>query len=307
MLRLQLLGGFRAYVAGAEATALAKVPRRAALLTYLALERDAARTRLITLLWPDVPADRARHSLNQAIYYLRGLIGADWVELRGDQYAVAPWVTTDVQELERAADAGAYEEVLRLYQGPLLAGRSLADTVDFDTWVEGRRAAIERLHRRARRQHLAGLIAAGRMQDALQCAEEWCRLDPLEDEAQHRYMELLASAGQRGAALQQFTAYQRLLDEYQLKPLDETTALIEQLQHGDVGSLPSEPAVAPVAASETWQPTPAPLELLPRAPENAAPENAAPATPRGWRRLLLSRRGLSALLGAVFVANWIET
>jgi membrane-associated phospholipid phosphatase len=60
--------------------------------------------------------------------------------------------------------------------------------------------------------------------------------------------------------------------------------------------------VAPVAASENWQPTPASLELVPH-----APENAAAATPRGWRRLLLSRRGLSALLGAVFVANWIET
>src|ERR671918_2922817 len=114
MLRLQLLGGFRAHVAGEEASALAKVPRRAALLTCLALERDITRTRVIALLWPDVPADRARHALNQAIYYLRGLIGADWVELRGDHYVVAPWVTTDVEELERAAAAGAHEDVLRL-------------------------------------------------------------------------------------------------------------------------------------------------------------------------------------------------
>src|SRR5919108_1217963 len=138
MLRLQLLGGFRAQVADGEASALAKVPRRAALLTYLALERDTSRTRLIALLWPDVPADRGRHSLNQAIYYLRGLIGTDWVELRGDHYVVAPWVTTDIEELERAAEAARYDEVLRLYQGQLLAGTTLADTVDFDTWVEGR-------------------------------------------------------------------------------------------------------------------------------------------------------------------------
>jgi DNA-binding SARP family transcriptional activator/membrane-associated phospholipid phosphatase len=300
MLRLQLLGGFRAQVAGGEASALAKVPRRAALLTYLALERDVARTRVIALLWPDVPADRGRHSLNQAIYYLRGLIGADWVELRGDHYVVAPWVTTDVEELERAAAAGAYEDVLRLYQGPLLAGTTLADTIDFDTWVEGRRAVVDRLHRRARRQHLAALTAAGRTQDALQCAEAWCRLDPLEDEAQHRYMELLASVGQRGAALQQFTAYQRLLDEYQLKPLDETTTLIEQLQHGEVGSLPAA-VIETAPLPEQWR-SAEPHRALPR------PLPAGTAREPGWKhRLLHSRAGLSALLAAVFVANWMET
>ena len=293
MLRLALLGGFHAHVEGGEAFALSKQPRRAALLAYLAIEREVPRSRVIALLWPDVPLERGRHSLNQAIYYLRGIIGADWVELRGDQCVVAPWVTTDVDELERAAAAGAHERVLQLYRGSLLAGTTLAETVDFEMWLDRRRATIDRVHRRARRQQLADLRAAGRTQEALQCAEEWCRLDPLEDEAQHRYMELLASVGQRGAALRQYSAYKRLLDEYELKPLDETIALVEQLQHGELATLPASAVPTPIQER-----TPPPRVVVESPP---APTTTLQST---W---LMRRKGLSALLALVFLVNLLET
>lgn len=291
MLRLQLLGGFRAHLDSGEVPALARQPRRAALLTYLAVERDVAREAVIALLWPEAAPDRGRHALNQGIYYLRRLIGSEWVELHGDRCVVAPWVVTDVAELEQAAAAEAYDEVLRLYGGPLLDGTTLVATAEFDIWVDARRAAIDRLHRRARRRHLADLLAAGRTREALTCAEDWCRLDPLEDEAQHRYMELLAAAGQRGAALRQFSAYRRLLEEHGLKPLDETLALVELLQRGEAGPLPPAKSVAaPVAA-----------------PPTRAGSDSGIVARLARSRLLRSRVGLSTLLAAVFAVNWLET
>jgi DNA-binding SARP family transcriptional activator/membrane-associated phospholipid phosphatase len=310
-LRLQLLGGFRLHADGREVPALARQPRRAALLTYLAVERDVAREAVITLLWPDAAPDRGRHALNQGVYYLRRMLGAEWVELKGDRCVVAPWVGTDVSDLERAAAAGEHAEVLRLYAGPLLADTTLVATAEFDIWVDARRASIDRMHRRARRRHLADLLAGGRTQEALACAESWCRLDPLEDEAQHRYMELLAAAGQRGAALRQFSAYRRLLDEHGLEPLDETIALVDLLQRGETGPLPDLlPGRAAIAA-------PAPAAGGPPVPRLDS-DSGAGVSGRAGRRtglaarlargpILSSRAGLAALLAAVFAINWIET
>jgi DNA-binding SARP family transcriptional activator/membrane-associated phospholipid phosphatase len=295
MLRLRLLGGFSAETDGADASVLANQPRRAALLAHLALERDVPRERVIDLLWPDSPPDRGRHSLNQGIYFLRRIIGTDWVELRGDRCVVAPWVSTDVQELEAAAAAGDHDRVLRLYRGPLLAGTPLAATAEFDMWADGRRVAIDRLHRRARRQRIAALVEAGDTRGALECAAEWCRLDPLEDEAQHRCLELLAASGQRTAALRQFQAYARLLDEHELEPLEQTLALVQQLQHGATATLPAPPPAL--------HQLPAPPPAQPRT--RAAPPRSGSAT--GATGLLGTRTGLLALLAGVFLVNLAET
>jgi DNA-binding SARP family transcriptional activator/membrane-associated phospholipid phosphatase len=289
-------------------SALVKQPRRAALLSYLAVERDVARERVITLFWPEAAAERGRHSLNQGIYYLRRLIGANWVELYGDHVVVAPWVTTDVQELEHAAATDSHADVLRLYQGPLLAGTGITATADFGIWVDTRSAGIDRLHRRSRRERLSALMGAGQMEQALRCAEEWCTLDPLEDEAQHRFIELLAGTGQRTEALRQFSAYRRLLDEHELRPLDETLALVEQLQRGDSGPLPPTPTSSRHGTTKpdtsgssapslrpTTQPSTQPASQPPRRPD--------PATPA----VLRTRHGLLALLAGVFVFNWLQT
>jgi DNA-binding SARP family transcriptional activator/membrane-associated phospholipid phosphatase len=331
MLRLQLLGGFNAEADTGDVSALVRQPRRAALLTLLAVERELARERVMAMLWPEADPDRGRHSLNQGIYYLRRIIGTDWVELRGDRCVVASWVATDVQELEQAAAAGQHGEVLRLYGGALLAGAPLAATAEFDMWVDARRAAIDRLHRRARRDHIGALLAAGQKEAALHCAEEWCRLDPLEDEAQHRVIELLAASGQRSAALQQYGSYQRLLDEYELKPLDDTVLLVEHLQQGETGPLPS---ALPAAAESSWRDGAGPAadrrptaaahragadggrtapaaeaaqRVMPRDASLRAAASARGAGQRGASQLLFTRTGLSALLAGVFAVNLLET
>src|SRR5687767_14124072 len=301
MLHIQLLGGFRALLDGQETPALAKQPRRAALLAYLALERDVPRERVMALLWPEADNERGRHSLNQAIYFLRRIIGADWVELRGDRLIVAPWVTTDAQQFEHAVSTGDHADALDLYHGSLLGGASLAATAEFDMWADARRAAIDRLHRRARRQHIAALVQAERTHEALQSAEEWARLDPLEDEAHHRYIELLASAGQRGAALRQFDLYRRLLAEHDPKPLDDTVALVEQLQHGER---------AAIVAAET---EPARIEhvVRTRQPQLQPHAHTQPRTTSRTKDriydLLKTRRGLRILLIGVFLTNLIES
>ena len=303
MLHIQLLGGFRALLDDQETPALAKQPRRAALLAYLALERDVPRERVMALLWPEADNERGRHSLNQAIYFLRRIIGADWVELRGDRLIVAPWVTTDAQQFEHAVSTGDHADALALYHGSLLGGASLAATAEFDMWADARRAAIDRLHRRARRQHITALVQAERTQEALQSAEEWARLDPLEDEAHHRYIELLAAAGQRGAALRQFDLYRRVLAEQDLRPLDDTVALVEQLQHGERAALVA-PGTEPPRTEHAVR-TQQQAQLQPQPQSHAKPH--ASRTKNRIYDLLKTRRGLRMLLIGVFLTNLIES
>ncbi|MBI5290617.1 MAG: tetratricopeptide repeat protein, partial [Chloroflexi bacterium] len=59
----------------------------------------------------------------------------------------------------------------------------------------------------------------------------WLGLEPWNEEAHRRMMELLARTGQRSAALAQFEACRRALaDELGLEPAPETTALYERLR-----------------------------------------------------------------------------
>ena len=62
-------------------------PKRLALLAYLAFARPRGfhrRDRLLAMFWPDASEERARASLNRAIYFLRREIGEGCIISRGD-------------------------------------------------------------------------------------------------------------------------------------------------------------------------------------------------------------------------------
>ncbi len=71
--RLTLVGAPRLEREGREAVRLER--KLAAVLAYLALSGPTTRERLGELLWPDVPRERARNSLRQALHRLRALGG----------------------------------------------------------------------------------------------------------------------------------------------------------------------------------------------------------------------------------------
>ena len=84
---------------------LHEVPRKpvqAALLVYLAVERSTTRDEVQALLWPDSSQERARRSLNNTLYELRSLLGAESIRGSGDVLEAAEWLVTDVGEHEAA-------------------------------------------------------------------------------------------------------------------------------------------------------------------------------------------------------------
>ncbi len=142
-----------------------------ALLAYLALEpeRPHRREALAGLLWPDQPEKAARDGLRNALATLRQAIGDDTaqpshllISRETVQFNAVSDYTLDVAEFSRRlASAGRHRhrnpdtcrvcavwlrEAAEWYRGPLLAQFSLADSVEFESWLVVRR---ETLHREA--------------------------------------------------------------------------------------------------------------------------------------------------------------
>ena len=79
MKRIQTLGGLAVFDGPRPLGGNARQPRRLAILAVLARagDRGVNRDRLAGLLWGDVEEDRARRSLNQALYALRQELGSE--------------------------------------------------------------------------------------------------------------------------------------------------------------------------------------------------------------------------------------
>lgn len=232
MIRVESLGGFRVFRDEEELRSLPAMPLRAAVLAYLAAEREASREHLCLLLWPDSSPERARHALSQTLYELRKELGSDWVESTGDRLTATGGLCADVRLLSAAASEGKDLEVVGTYAGPFLEGVSLGGGVEFERWVEEKRSEVHRLVRRAFAAVVSATTDAG---ERVRHARDWVSLDALDDEGQHALIESLALAGDRSGALEQYRIYSELIaTELEIEPLDHTRELVERIKAGAV-------------------------------------------------------------------------
>ncbi|MEJ2735533.1 MAG: BTAD domain-containing putative transcriptional regulator [Anaerolineae bacterium] len=242
-----------------------------ALVAYLAMAGQSpggethSREALATLLWPEVEPQRARANLRRSLSVLRKGIGGEWLiadrETIGTHPEVGIWLdvahfrcllnspqTHSHPEAETCPDClEALAEAVDLYQGDFLEGFSLRDSATFDEWqffqTESLRlelaAALERL--------VHGHSAQGAYEQAIPNGRRWVALDPLHEPAHRQLMQLYALAGQRAAALRQYTECARILEaELGLPPAEETTSLYEQIRTSPaIGAEPVRPARRP--------------------------------------------------------------
>ena len=240
--RVRTLGTLQVFHDSTELSELPSQRLKCAMLVYLGVERQATRAGLMALFWPDRSEERARHSLSQVLYELRQDLGGDWLEARGDLVNVGSDLEVDAVSFREAVDEERYEAAAELYGGPFLKGIHLLDTHGFESWLDRQRSALGRLHRRARSEVVQQRRAAGDQDRALAVTREWVEHDPLDDEAQHLLIELMAETGQRTEALRQYREYESLLrDELELEPLEHTRSLVERIREG--GTTPS-PTIA---------------------------------------------------------------
>jgi DNA-binding SARP family transcriptional activator/tetratricopeptide (TPR) repeat protein len=254
-----------------------------ALLIYLVAEgRPQSRDYLVALFWPDSDADAGRSSLRSTLTRLRQGV----VEAGGDDHLLAQRDVVAVRapdggavDLDRDLDrlAAAHDLARRLaggagaaaagerraavaclqdgadaWRGEFAEGLALADAPEFEVWV-GLQREVWRGRMEAVLDRLSAMQADGG--DALGAADtlaRWLRIDPLEEHAYRRLMEVQLTRGNRAAALAAFDRCRQVLaDELGVDPEPATAALAERIRLAPPSPDPSQgrgrerPAPAP--------------------------------------------------------------
>jgi DNA-binding SARP family transcriptional activator len=248
MIRLRTLGTLDLRDAeGVELRSILAQPKRLALLVCLAVGTPHGfhrRDRLLALFWPESETERARATLNRAIYFLRRELGEGVLLSRGDEeIGVNPerfWC--DAAAFDDAYDRGDAVQCLELYRGDLLSG-FFAEASGFEAWLEGERARLRGYASEAAWALSSDEEARGNVVQAARWAKQGAELAPFREVGIRRLLELLDRAGDRsGAALAYQDFAQRLAAELEVAPSPETKALVDAIRsrdHANGGAVPN--------------------------------------------------------------------
>ena len=271
-------------------TGAAAQPRRLAVLALLARagRPGITREKILALLWPDEPEERARRSLNQAVYSLRrdlgdedALLGAKDLRLNLDRIEV------DTIEFDDAIKENDVERAIRLYDGPFLDGLFVARAAEFERWVEAERAALALDYARALERAATGAGERGDHQAAVALWRKLAATDPLNGRVTLSVMTALVAAGDVNAALQHARLHEALLDqELGLPPDRDIAAFARELRaRPTLGVDLSQPPVVPDEPSVAGVVPVAPLAFDDAvASDDEAPVAPASRTQRHRRR-----------------------
>jgi DNA-binding SARP family transcriptional activator/tetratricopeptide (TPR) repeat protein/TolB-like protein len=211
--------------------------RKLALLAYLALaERPVPRASLVEMFWGDEEEERARHSLSNALWFLRRVLGPDSVTSRRADISLSPnaAVAIDAAELLEAAKRGDHSTVAELYTGPFLDGVYISESDTFEQWTSSWRARLELAFTKA---CAAGCVSAAGNREWSTCAQlssRWLELTPTSTEAAlHLLNSLRASKtpeGRRAAVAAYHQLEARLQREYERPPAASVVALSQKIE-----------------------------------------------------------------------------
>lgn len=250
-LSLRLLGAFAVSLDGQSVETFATDKERA-LLAYLAVEADRPHRRdeLSTLLWPDLPAEKARNNFRVTLHRLRQAVhhpDTETIQATREIVGINPDVEVQVdvillaQKLEEVrqhndqnqlcqACHGRLTGAVKLYGGEFLAGFILDGGQAFNEWARLKRQwvhlrvldALDRLAQYHQRR--------GEVEPAQKYAFRQIELEPWREKAHRQLMRNLACAGEYNAAVAQFEACRQILsEELGIEPAEKTVRLYEDI------------------------------------------------------------------------------
>ncbi len=251
----QMLGGIDLRDAnGTELRSVIGQSKRLLLLAYLVLgSRRGYRRRdqIVAAFWPDLPAERGRNALRQAVHFLRTSLGDGVLTRRGDEdIGVAlDQMWCDAIDLEAAFAAADWERCVGLYRGELLEGLFASDAAaELDEWIAEERARMRAMAAEAAWNLAERCRADGNSADALRWGERAVTLGRGDERDARRLIDLLLQSGDRSHALQVYNSFaDKLRREYGVTPALETEALVASLrtaaveppaEHGEETSAP---------------------------------------------------------------------
>ena len=258
-LQVQVLGPLSVQRDG-EAVRLPQSKKTRGLLAYLAITgRSHRRDRLCSLLW-DV-ADDPRGALRWSLSKIRPVVDSEEkrslvadresVELALEDMALDwRWVR---KELSSGIDEISTERLVQLesvFEGELLEGLDLIDFDEFTAWCAAEREHARSLHTKV--LHTLVERLASTPDESLGFARELVRIDPMNEQARARLIQLLVLAGRRNEAKSQYESASRLLSELGAK---KTTGPLETVwrevnQRADLSESIESASTAPESKPE---------------------------------------------------------
>ena len=198
-----------------------------ALLIRLAVEagRKLTRDYLMDLLWPNVAAPRARHSLAQALTVLKERVGRDHLVVQRASLAlVAGVVQVDLTRLDVS------ETQIR---GQFLDGFEVPGAVQFEHWKDEWRAKLMPRIRDSLVKQMDDGRRIGDFETVERHAQLLLELDPLSEDGVRGVMEARAWVGDRSNALKVYGRFEtRLAEELGAKPSSDLVRIAGLLREG---------------------------------------------------------------------------
>jgi DNA-binding SARP family transcriptional activator len=264
-----------------------------ALLAYLAISgRRHTRDDLAALLWPDYDDSSARGALRRTLATLNGALQGEGLlaDRESIQFTPTPRTWVDVLQFRALLARSRAQEAAALYAGDFLAGFSVRESPEFQSWQFAEAEAL----RRELAAALEGLVrqhaAQGEFTPATEYAHRWLSLDSLQEAAHRALMRLFAWSGDRSAAIRQYRECVRILErELGVPPVEETVQLYEMVKENRL-ALPSPAPVVAAPKSASPAPSGPASPVAPAAPAALAAPAAASRLPlvgrsAEWRRL----------------------
>jgi len=262
-IRLYLLGRFEVVRGDVPIPPQAWRRRRPAdLLKLVALTpgRVLSREAVIETLWPGKDPASGANNLHRALYDLRQILGARWVDLDHGKVSLEPSVWVDVGAFEAAAargDPAALESAVALYRGDL-APEDLESP-----WLARRRAELRLRLSEVALPTAEAAAARGEAALAVSLLRRVLDVDPTREEPNALLMRLLAESGRRADALRQYEVCEVARSARGLgAPAEALRALYDAILRGQIGSslarLPYD-GYRRAALRLLGQPEPAPL------------------------------------------------
>ena len=252
-----------------------------ALLYYLSRHPDGVeRERLVELLWPGRDRSRGLHSLRQALWRLRSELD-EGVLADGDPVALVPGrVTSDVEAVEAALEAGKLERASKLWDAAPLERLRIRDTPAWDRWADGERIRVESLMAAALREAAQRALNAGESDVAAHHAERALAIQPSSTSACDLLIEACTRQGNEPRLRQALARAREQArdDENRLQALAAVEARAAAMEH---------------AVQEAGEGADEDPRVLSRGREGIHADLMA-----GWRRAREGRGGVAVLCGA---------
>lgn len=260
MIRVQLLGGASLRAGDTPVAGPPAQRHRIALLSLIvaAWPQPLSRDRAMALLWPERELAKARRLLNLAVHVLRSALGEDAILSAGDGLVLNPAVLTcALHELRDAMAAGDAERIARCYTGALLDGFHLAESSEFEFWLDERRNELAHAYSGALRAVAADQERTGDVHGRVRTCRRLVIARPHSGMYARALMRALDAAGDRAGAIRHAEEHaRRLATDLDLPPDPEVAALAEELRAAAPVRRPPESSAAPDArrrSGQAWQ------------------------------------------------------